>query len=941
MWGNYPSRRERKQKFFDALKEAYNKKEDKFAFYVETAYICEATFRRCLGLTEQSSAWKSAKGLVRSGGDITDRLPPRKADSYTSKIDYMRRWIMNFAASSCERAPINDHLDDILYVLPFMNVTDFAREFLHEHPGFGSKSTFIRAHGRCPNIRFMRCKGSMPTCGICDSIAQLLSNTKFKHKLSPLEKEIVLSFRRRHIHRQSKERDTVEERKHRARQVDLQTGEASCFYAGADGFTEARTEVPQRGKSKGGTKGNVREIGKITNRCIGVEVICGSLETTFLYFLDDFTRGGANMMVEVMRRTISDLRDLLATKGMSLPRTAYLSFDNCGENKNRFKFAYYALLVELQLLDHVEVYFLVVGHTHSPLDQYFSVLSAKIGSTFFKGSPMAMRHLLAVAHSDKSARPAVVKLIPVLYDVSGGWEGHLCHIKYHQVPHCFKFSRLTSGKAYMQYKLFSPEEDSYYWLPVLPQEEEFFQTPLDVIFCPDCPSVGGWDSFIDDNINIKHQTVAAGLRQTLTDFECNAQSQFERKDIFGEEMEEPIQKKETEAIRGGEIGVIQLLKSDAATISLSTPLIDPRLSTNAIAHVAKVARQVVAAVTDKHIKLTQKEEFSFYAHRLTTGEYDWWKSINTTEKVKEMLRLRVEEAGPWTPLYPMSSELQSKMDDPRTKARVQASIQRYNEAYERYTQNFKKLLERKADGLSSDLGVIHATGLTNDPSIRRSTSRAANLSPIQLTAIMGSRMRLFKKMILQQYLTHRKEATSGTKDVMILRILEIGGVYQDIVQFVESQQSQRNDAPVQPVGDILEQPNGELNQESPVPEQHRCDAVVDQVRCLAEEYDECRKCQPFKGYCDKHIQNHICVREVVSEHSVREVVSETEVVSERSSKRRRLSSVPIGLIVCECGCGQTRDASCMTRCRGCQHKWVLLSTQNCEGTWKCIDCQRD
>jgi hypothetical protein len=108
--------------------------------------------------------------------------------------------------------------------------------------------------------------------------------------------------------------------------VNSATGEAFAFYIGSDGFTEARTEVLDRGSSRGSTKGNVKEIGKIANRCVGVEVICGSISTFFMYFLDDFTKGGANMMVEIMRRSISKLRDMLAAQGMSLPKTGLFFF---------------------------------------------------------------------------------------------------------------------------------------------------------------------------------------------------------------------------------------------------------------------------------------------------------------------------------------------------------------------------------------------------------------------------------------------------------------------------------------------------------------------------------------------------------------------------------------------------------------------------------------
>jgi hypothetical protein len=78
-----------------------------------------------------------------------------------------------------------------------------------------------------------------------------------------------------------------------------------------------------------------------------------------------------------------------------------------------------SLLIESFVFDRIEVNFLIVGHTHSSIDQYFSVLSARIHSTFFIGSPLALMNLLKQAHSSKKieCRPTVCRQISVYYDV--------------------------------------------------------------------------------------------------------------------------------------------------------------------------------------------------------------------------------------------------------------------------------------------------------------------------------------------------------------------------------------------------------------------------------------------------------------------------------------------------------------------------------------------
>ena len=40
-------------------------------------------------------------------------------------------------------------------------------------------------------------------------------------------------------------------------------------------------------------------------------------------------------------------------------------------------FAYLSMLVELKVFDEILVNFLIVGHTHTSIDQYFSVLSSR------------------------------------------------------------------------------------------------------------------------------------------------------------------------------------------------------------------------------------------------------------------------------------------------------------------------------------------------------------------------------------------------------------------------------------------------------------------------------------------------------------------------------------------------------------------------------------
>ena len=81
-------------------------------------------------------------------------------------------------------------------------------------------------------------------------------------------------------------------------------------------------------------------------------------------------------------------------------------------------FSYFSLLVEQFVFDTIHVNFLIVGHTHSSIDQYFSVLTGAIKSSQFIASPLSLMELLKISHKIEtiSRRPSIVKQLTVYYD---------------------------------------------------------------------------------------------------------------------------------------------------------------------------------------------------------------------------------------------------------------------------------------------------------------------------------------------------------------------------------------------------------------------------------------------------------------------------------------------------------------------------------------------
>jgi len=186
----------------------------------------------------------------------------------------------------------------------------------------------------------------------------------------------------------------------------------------SDAMTESMGSTPRIGRDRHSKPGK-----QIRNRLFTVQVICGADCQFYMNIsVDQMISGGANLSIEIQRVALEELAERLAALGQSLPKRVQFQFDNCGENKvtllqslfrdlsfllydvcilclqNKEMFAYFAALLEEHIFEEIRVNFLIVGHTHSNLDQSFSVYSKKIRACEFIGSVPALDELYHVAH---------------------------------------------------------------------------------------------------------------------------------------------------------------------------------------------------------------------------------------------------------------------------------------------------------------------------------------------------------------------------------------------------------------------------------------------------------------------------------------------------------------------------------------------------------------
>ena len=240
----------------------------------------------------------------------------------------------------------------------------------------------------------------------------------------------------------------MDNRKLQAAKVD-DAGNPVRMFLFSDGFTIYTCNTPRFAKESAVDK-------VIETRIVGTEVICGPIKTVFVYRTDAMVGGGANSTIELMRQAMIDTAVLLRKRGLLVPRILWLQYDNCGDQKNKEMMCYSSLLIELFAFDEVEIAFLIVGHTHASIDQYFSVIAKAIRRTHFIGTPVALLELIRRCHNASWHQKAIIREIKVYYDLKEMFKPYLnTRIKYFTIPHIFRFTPYFGHVAIMEYLMFS------------------------------------------------------------------------------------------------------------------------------------------------------------------------------------------------------------------------------------------------------------------------------------------------------------------------------------------------------------------------------------------------------------------------------------------------------------------------------------------------------
>jgi hypothetical protein len=104
---------------------------------------------------------------------------------------------------------------------------------------------------------------------------------------------------------------------------------------------------------------------------------------TWLYIGHPPLRFGANFVLECLWRTLLKLNLEYQRLRLTWPPTLKLQLDNASDNKAFAVLGTFSYFVLAKVFKKVTLNFLIVGHTHEDIDQYFSTIARRLNKLVY------------------------------------------------------------------------------------------------------------------------------------------------------------------------------------------------------------------------------------------------------------------------------------------------------------------------------------------------------------------------------------------------------------------------------------------------------------------------------------------------------------------------------------------------------------------------------
>ena len=276
-----------------------------------------------------------------------------------------RAWLRAHAARSGDFLPHMQaiQLPEFCMEQLYLNYVHFAHNDCKNAdgvvPDVVSRTTFnttVTKHGLVYTMRKF-----FKSCDICDVLKA--SQRAAPTEAEKLEAEVLL---RAHNILQTAERGQYSLHKNKAR-----THPEVYISIAMDEIDKDKSGIPIVNTKTGGQQ----KLPSWGIHATGV-IVHGPKGFTKVYTWYDEFPHEANVTMECLLRTLEDFQE----RNGFLPSKLYIQFDNAKNNKCNAMLRLLALMVEVGLFQKIKLCFLLVGHTHNDVDQFFSLFTRMCGA---------------------------------------------------------------------------------------------------------------------------------------------------------------------------------------------------------------------------------------------------------------------------------------------------------------------------------------------------------------------------------------------------------------------------------------------------------------------------------------------------------------------------------------------------------------------------------
>lgn len=387
--------------------------------------VCARYLQKGFGFSNDLQC--SVKNTPRARAGPTSLALPRDVRR-TTKKDSIINFLRNYA----------DDCGDMMPNAFFTNLPDagrlnvykkFAEDFRKHRPSESAPTrSFFYAIWRshCTEIRTRRNHGFAR----CETCVLLKAEISQNQNRASVVRQATASLRQ-HLNLVMEERKMYQNRAERA--IRYPKKYTSIVIDGADQKGYGLPHFLDSSKADRGHKFKVKCVDCLEHR---------SSKKLWIYAMTEEFQTGANHIIEVIHRVLMSRK---AENG-KLTEVLYVQVDNCSrENKNRYTLGFFELLVALGVFLEVEASFLPVGHTHTDIDQSFSVVSRLLD----RSDAATMEELLSAIDSCYLGKASALRLEKVA-NISGLCEETKCVVNARSLGgfmnfRYFRFTRATGN----------------------------------------------------------------------------------------------------------------------------------------------------------------------------------------------------------------------------------------------------------------------------------------------------------------------------------------------------------------------------------------------------------------------------------------------------------------------------------------------------------------